>query len=124
MNTTFVIGGVSLGLIVTILTSVLKTINLSTRWRHTIAVALSAVGGLALAWNQFNGDYSPQHLLETFSAIYASSQLIYNYLLSGTNLDQILTAFTVFGGNKDNAATILQDAHDVLGDSQDTPAGA
>jgi len=97
MNGGLLVGGVGLGVLVTILTSVFKTINLSSKLRHTIAVAISVVASALISWQHFNGDYSVPNLLQSFSAVYASSQLFYQYLLSGTNLDQILTAFTPFG---------------------------
>jgi hypothetical protein len=97
MSNTLITSGAALGLVVTVLTSVIKTINLSPRIRHTIAVVLAVVSSLLITWKQFNGDYSVDNLTKTFAAVYASSQLFYQYILSGTNLDQILTAFTPFG---------------------------
>ena len=125
MNTALLLSGLSVGLVVTILTSVFKTINFSARQRHSIAVVLSAIGGALLSWVNFNGDYSVPHLLETFSAVYASSQLIYGYVLNGSNLDQVLTAFSVFGKKSDAATTVVEAANQVLADPQtDTTPGA
>jgi len=125
MDTSLVVGGLGFGIVVTILTSVLKTINLDSRQRQSIAVVLSLLGGVALTWNQFDGDYSTAHLTQTFAAVYASSQLIYQYLLSGTNLDQVLTAFSIFGGNRNNDEAALEELQGTLTDSQDeSPTGA
>jgi hypothetical protein len=124
MNGGLLVGGASLGLVVTILTSIFKTINLSSRLRHTIAVAISVVASVLISWQHFNGDYSVPNLLQSFSAVYASSQLFYQYLLSGTNLDQILTAFAPLGKAGEAADVAVEVVAPVLDESGTTTPGA
>lgn len=116
MNDVIVWGGLTVGALVVILTSVFKTIDLSTKWKHTIAVGLSAVGGVLLTWKQYNGNFSVDNLAAEFAAVYASSQLIYNYILKGTNLDQILEAFKIFGKSAPAADVVVETANQVLQD--------
>ena len=55
MNDVVIWGGLTAGALVVILTSVFKTINMSTNVKHSIAVGLSAIGGFLIAWKNFNG---------------------------------------------------------------------
>jgi hypothetical protein len=106
MTNAVAIGGLSVGLVVTLLTSLFKTINLSIRVKHTVAVVLSVIGGLVVTWAGLNGDYSLPNIVSAVSAVYASSQLFYNYLLNGTNLDQVLEAFNVFNRSSSSASSV------------------
>jgi len=84
-----------LSVAVVLLTSVFKTINLSTKVKALISVVLSVAAAAVTVWVAQGGDFSTVNIVEAVGLIYATSQLIYNFILKGTSLDQTLEAFTL-----------------------------
>lgn len=100
MNIGWVIFG--LAVVVTLLTSLFKTIDLSTKWKALIAVVLSVVAGAVTVWVTTGGDFTTTNVVGAVGLVYAASQVIYNFILKGTSLDQTLTSLTPFGGGNSN----------------------
>jgi len=93
----WVIFGVAIAVV--LLTSLFKTINLSTRVKSLISVVLSVVGGAVTVWVTNGGDFSTTNIVQAVALVYASSQILYNFILKNTPLDQTLTSITI-GGSK------------------------
>lgn len=87
-----------LAVVVTLLTSLFKTIDLDSRWKSGIAVVLSVVAGAVTVWVAQDGDFSTYNVVESVALVYAASQVIYDFILKGTVLDQKLTNISL-GGN-------------------------
>lgn len=94
------IGWVIFGLavVVVLLTSLFKTIDLSDKVKALIAVVLSVVAGAVTVWTAAGGDFSTSNVVTVVGLVYAASQVIYNFVLKGTGLDQALTGVRLFGG--------------------------
>lgn len=90
MNIGWVIFG--LAVVVTLLTSLFKTINLSSKWKSLIAVVLSVVAGGVTVWVANGGDFTTTNVVQAVALVYAASQVIYDFVLKGTSLDARLTA--------------------------------
>lgn len=104
MNIGWIIFGFAV--VVVLLTSVFKTINLSTKTKALIALILSVAAGAVTVWVSQGGDFSSSNIVEAVGLVYAASQVIYNFILKGTFLDQTLTAFSVAGkGSSDTPTT-------------------
>lgn len=88
-----------LAVVVTLLTSLFKTIDLDSRWKSVIAVVLSVVAGAVTVWVAQGGDFSTYNVVESVALVYAASQVIYDFILKGTVLDQKLTNIRVGGNN-------------------------
>jgi len=75
-----------------LLTSVFKQVDFSARIKSLIAVVVSVGLGALVAWKQdlFN---NTQDVFQAITAVYAFSQLAYQFLLKGTALDGTLEAF-------------------------------
>ena len=88
------IGWVVFGLavVVTLLTSLFKTIDLSSKWKSLIAIVLSVLAGAVTVWVSQGGDFSASNVVESVALVYAASQVIYDFILKGSNLDARLTA--------------------------------
>lgn len=97
MNIGWVIFG--LAVLVTLLTSLFKTINLSSKVKSLIAVVLSVVTGGVTVWVSQGGDFTTSNVVESVALIYSASQIIYDFILKGTSLDARLTAV----GSKDSS---------------------
>jgi hypothetical protein len=95
----WVIFGVAVAVV--LLTSLLKTINLSARVKSLISVVLSVVGGAVTVWVTSGGDFTTTNVVEAVALVYAASQILYNFILKNTPLDQTLTshskALSIFG---------------------------
>lgn len=81
-----------LAIVVTLLTSLFKTVDLSSKWKSLIAVVLSVVAGGVTVWVTEGGDFSTVNVVEAVALVYAASQVIYDFILKGTGLDTRLTA--------------------------------
>mgnify|MGYP006289679339 CR=1 FL=1 len=90
MNIGWIVFG--LAIVVTLLTSLFKTVNLPSKWKSAIAVVLSVVAGAVTVWVAQGGDFTTQNVVQAVALVYASSQVIYDFILKGTGLDQTLTA--------------------------------
>lgn len=84
-----------LAVAVVLLTSLFKTINLSTRWKTAIALVLSVISGAVTIWIAKGGDFTTTNLIEAVGLIFASSQVIYDFIFKNTSFDQKLTSVTL-----------------------------
>lgn len=98
----------ALAVIVTLLTSLFKTVDLSSKWKSLIAVVLSVVAGGVTVWVAQGGDFTTVNVVQAVALVYAASQIIYNFILKGSSIDQTLTSVTPFGGNSSGGTDQLQ----------------
>jgi hypothetical protein len=89
---------------VTALTSLFKTVTLSTKQKQTIVVALSLVAGVAQVAIQ-GVDLSVGNISAALVQVYGASQIAYNFILRGTKLNDKLTNTNLFGSS---TATVEQ----------------
>jgi len=71
-------------------TSLLKAVDMSNRWKNTIAVVLSAVAGAATVFIENGMDFSSlagESILQTALLVYGASQIFYNFILKGTGVE-------------------------------------
>ena len=80
-----------LAIAVVLLTSVFKTIDLSSRVKALISVVFSVAGGAVTVWIAKGGDFTATNVAESVALVYAASQVIYNFILKGTSVDRALT---------------------------------
>lgn len=88
-----------LSLAVTLLTSLFKTAKLSKKQKSSIAAGLSVVAGVASVALS-SGDFTPANLAANAIAIFGASQVIYQFILSGTGLNKTITNTNLFGSNQ------------------------
>lgn len=87
-----------LSLVVTLMTSLFKTVTLSTKQKAAIAASLSIVAGV-ISVAVSSGDYTPANLAANAVSIFGVSQAIYQFILNGTGLNKILTDTRIFGAS-------------------------
>lgn len=88
-----------LAVVVVLATSLIKQFGWKSQLTHGVVVVLSVVGGAVGTLGAHNWDFSQFQggaLAATALAVYGASQLLYNFILTGTdfgqNLDAKLTA--------------------------------
>jgi hypothetical protein len=81
---------------VTVLTSLFKTVKLSTKQKQLIVVGLSLVAGVAQVATQ-GVDLSLGNITTALVQVYGASQIAYNFILRGTKLNAKLTNTNLFG---------------------------
>ena len=96
MDNAIVATGLSLA--VTLLTSLFKTANLSSKQKNLIATVLSVVAGAASVLLS-GKDLSTADVASTAVAIYGASQIAYQFILKGTSLNKVLTNAKLFGSS-------------------------
>lgn len=84
-----------LGVFVALATSLLKTIDLSPKVSHTIAVVLSLLTAYVSAYFADNVTSNLTELAKHSTFVYAASQLFYAYALKDSNLNAWLTKFNL-----------------------------
>jgi hypothetical protein len=84
-----------LGLAVVLVTSLVKTINLTPKQSHFISVVLSIATGAVSSYFQKNGSADLVSIAKNSTTIYAASQLIYGFALQNTSVDAWLTKFNL-----------------------------
>lgn len=75
---------------VVLMTSLFKTVNMSTKTKTAIATVLSVVGGVItdLSAKGFDvSQYAGVNILTAALVVYGGSQLIYNFIMKGTSVD-------------------------------------
>lgn len=80
---------------VVLLTSLFKTVNMSTRTKTVLATALSVVGGVVADLSAKGFDVSQYQGVDILTAalvVYGGSQLIYNFIMKGTSAGAALDA--------------------------------
>ena len=98
-----------LSVVVTILTSLFKTGNLSVKQKNLIATGLSVVAGAVTVWINSNGDFNGASVASVAVATYGASQLAYNFILKGTGLDTKLTTTNLFGTDINTVEASVED---------------
>jgi hypothetical protein len=104
-------------LVVIVATSLIKTVRMSSKQKSTIALATSGVAGLATAWIQSGGDLAGGDAIQSAVLVFGASQAIYNFILKGTPIDEILEK-SFGGGNK--AVAQAKGLADLLSDIAET----
>jgi hypothetical protein len=84
-----------LGILVTLLTSFLKTLNWSPKTTHSLVALLTLVGAYVSAYFQRNGTTDLEDVTKHFTYIYAASQFVYIYALRNTALNNWLVKFNL-----------------------------
>lgn len=97
-------------LAVNISTSLIKNVRMNSKQKGLVALATSAVAGLAAAWVQ-NGGFDTGDFAQTAFLVFGASQAIYSFILKGTPADEIL--LKAFGGMNQSVKTAT-DAFDAL----------
>lgn len=85
-----------LAVLVVLGSSFLKTVNLSSKVSHAIAIVLSISTGFVSNYFANNGTTDLTTIAQQSTYIYTASQLIYAYALKGTTFDVWLTKFNLF----------------------------
>ena len=99
----------ALSVVVTLLTSLFKTTNLSVKQKNLIATGLSVVAGAVTVWVNSDGDFSGTTIASVATATYGAAQLAYNFILKGTGLDKKLTNVNLFGVSPKVAEEVLKE---------------
>lgn len=104
-NSVLVIG---LSLVVTLLTSLFKSVNLSIRKKSAIATVLSIGAGTAACYQ--SGTLTSADVFGSIAAIYGVANFAYQFILRGTGLDNKLTNINLFGVKQEDAKAVLATA--------------
>lgn len=78
-------------LLVVAATSLLKNVQFSHKVKHAVATVVALIGAGVAAF--FTGDWqqaNPADLSQLAFAVYGSSQLLYNFILKGTRVNETL----------------------------------
>lgn len=76
--------------LVVLATSLFKNVDMSDKLKNTIATVLSVIGGVVtvLGTNDWNFDsFGAGDVLGTVLIVYGAAQLLYHFLLKGTQVD-------------------------------------
>lgn len=84
-----------LGLVVVVLTSLLKTVNLSSRQSHLIATVVSMLTGFVSNYFAQAGTGDLVSIAQRSTLVYAASQMLYGFLLQNTQFNDWLTKFSI-----------------------------
>jgi hypothetical protein len=85
----------ALAVLVTLLTSLVKTLKWSAKTTHTLTAVLSLVAGYVSAYFQKNGTADLTDVAKHFTCIYTVSQFLYAYALNNTALNSWLINFNL-----------------------------
>jgi threonine/homoserine efflux transporter RhtA len=90
----YVLAGLSVAVV--LVTSILKTVDMSTKTKQVIAIVTSVLAGLVglLVTGKLD---NTKDIAGAATAIYAASQVIYHFIISGTSLNDALEGFNIFG---------------------------
>ena len=83
---------VVLGIVVTLLTSLVKQEHWSNRLKQTVTAVLSFIGGVVLSYFKLNGTVDLAETLTSSAQLLAIAQLIYSYGLRDSRLNKFLTS--------------------------------
>lgn len=89
-----------LGIVVSVGTSLLKTINVSPKVSQTIAGGLSVLAGYSSSYFARNGISDLEDIAKHSTYIYTASQLVYAYALQSTALNAWLIKFNLLPTKK------------------------
>jgi hypothetical protein len=101
------------GIIVSVLTSLFKTVNLKKSQRSVLALVMSILGGVGMTL--INGEtLSVDTLANTIVATFAAAQVVYVGVLKNTSLNGSLEAINIFSSkNKDVVSSVAKDAENI-----------
>lgn len=88
--------------VVVLATSLLKTVNMTEKAKAAVATVLSVIGGALTVVGTNGWDFSGfdgGDVLGTVLLVYGAAQLIYNFILKGTQVDAKLEQTGVTGGD-------------------------
>jgi predicted tellurium resistance membrane protein TerC len=91
----------AVALVVVLVTSLFKNVDMNDKIKNLIAVVLSVIGGGLTAWGGQAGDFSSFEAGDVISLvliIYGASQAIYQFILKGTRVEAELATTSPFGG--------------------------
>lgn len=97
----------TLSLVVTLLTSLFKSVNLTSKQKNLIATGLSVVAGTVSVVSS-GVELTAGNLASTAVAIYGASQIAYQFILKGTNLNKTLTDVKLFGKKAADVEAVLE----------------
>jgi len=84
-----------LGVLVVLLTSLIKGNHWSKKTKHFVAVVISALTGVVSSYFQKNGTNNLTDVMKHSTYLYAISQLVYTYALGNTSINTWLTNFNL-----------------------------
>jgi cellobiose-specific phosphotransferase system component IIC len=99
MMTGFIVFGVAV--LVVLATSLIKNVDMGDKAKNLIATVLSVVGGVATVLGTNGWDFSGFEggdVLGTVLIVYGASQLLYNFILKGTQVEAKLEDVNVLPG--------------------------
>ena len=101
------------GIIVSVLTSLFKTVRLNKSQRSALALGMSVLGGLAMT--MLSGEtLSVDNLANTIVATFTAAQVVYLGILKNTSLNSSLESFNFFSSkNKKVVEHVAEDAEAV-----------
>jgi hypothetical protein len=101
------------GIIVSVLTSLFKTVNLTKSERSALALVMSVLGGLAMTI--INGQsLTLDNLANTIVATFAAAQVVYVGVLKNTSLNGSLEEINIFSSkNKRIVDSVANEAQSV-----------
>lgn len=89
--------------LVVLATSLFKNVEMSDKAKNLIATVLSVIGGVVtvLGTNDWSFDgFNGGDVLGTVLIVYGAAQLIYNFILKGTQVDAKLEETRLTGGGE------------------------
>lgn len=96
------------GIVVSVLTSLFKTVRLSKSQRSALALGMSVLGGLAMTL--MSGDaLSVDNLANTIVATFTASQVVYTGILRNTSLNSSLESFGFFSSKNEKIVKHVAD---------------
>jgi hypothetical protein len=88
------------GLVVVLLTSLLKKPKWSVKTKQAISTVLSLVAGTVATYFEVNGTSGLSDTVQNSAILLAASQLIYTFGIKDTGVNTYLTGLNLFGSTK------------------------
>lgn len=102
------------GIIVSVLTSLFKSINLTKTQRSVLALVMSVIGGFAMVIVQ-GQTLNVDNIANTIVATFTAAQVVYVGILKNTSLNGTLESYNLFGSkNKKVVEHVAKDAEAVV----------
>jgi hypothetical protein len=101
------------GIIVSVLTSLFKTVNLTKTQRSVLALVMSVLGGFGMVIVQ-GQTLSVDNIANTIVATFTAAQIVYVGILKNSSLNGTLESFNFFSSkNEKNVAKMADGAEEV-----------
>jgi hypothetical protein len=87
--------------LVVLATSLFKNVNMSDKAKNLIATVLSVVGAVVMQLTTGGFDFSQYEAVDVFGTVltvYGGAQLLYNFILKGTQVEAVLAEKKVLPG--------------------------